>query len=98
MNLARFARRRYTPGATPIEPMPHLTKALGGPELFIKRDDLMEIGLGGNKLRSLEFWLGAALRERADIVLLLVDHDSFKTFDREKLQEKIVIDTKGLLR
>ncbi len=36
--------------------------------------------------------------ERADIVLLLVDHDSFKTFDREKLQEKIVIDTKGLWR
>lgn len=36
--------------------------------------------------------------ERADIVLLLVDHDPFKAFDREKLQEKIVIDTKGLWR
>jgi UDP-N-acetyl-D-mannosaminuronic acid dehydrogenase len=36
--------------------------------------------------------------ERADIVLLLVDHDPFKTFDRENLQEKIVIDTKGLWR
>jgi len=36
--------------------------------------------------------------ERADIVLLMVDHDSFKTFDREKLKEKIVIDTKGLWR
>lgn len=36
--------------------------------------------------------------ERADIVLLLVDHDPFKTFDREKLQEKVVIDTKGLWR
>jgi len=36
--------------------------------------------------------------ERADIVLLMVDHDPFKTVDRELLQEKIVIDTKGLWR
>lgn len=36
--------------------------------------------------------------ERADIVLLLVDHAPFKTLDRDKLQEKIVIDTKGLWR
>ncbi|MDR8018444.1 UDP-N-acetyl-D-mannosamine dehydrogenase [Nesterenkonia aerolata] len=36
--------------------------------------------------------------EQADIVLLLVDHDQFKTFDRDRLQEKIVIDTKGLWR
>lgn len=36
--------------------------------------------------------------ERADIVLLLVDHEPFKTFDRDQLHEKIVIDTKGLWR
>ena len=36
--------------------------------------------------------------ERADIVLLLVDHDPFKEIDRELLNEKIVIDTKGLWR
>lgn len=36
--------------------------------------------------------------QRADIVLLMVDHDPFKTFDREKLHEKVVIDTKGLWR
>lgn len=35
---------------------------------------------------------------RADIVLLLVDHDAFRELDREKLQEKVVIDTKGLWR
>ncbi|PZP14281.1 MAG: UDP-N-acetyl-D-mannosamine dehydrogenase [Brachybacterium faecium] len=34
--------------------------------------------------------------ERADIVLLLVDHDPFREVDREKLQEKVIIDTKGL--
>ena len=36
--------------------------------------------------------------ERADIVLLLVDHDPFKELDRENLQEKVVVDTKGLWR
>ncbi|MGF7022916.1 UDP-N-acetyl-D-mannosamine dehydrogenase [Brachybacterium tyrofermentans] len=36
--------------------------------------------------------------ERADIILLLVDHDPFKAMDREQLNEKIVIDTKGLWR
>jgi len=36
--------------------------------------------------------------ERADIILLMVDHDPFKEFDRDKLQEKVVIDTKGLWR
>ena len=36
--------------------------------------------------------------ERADIVLVLVDHDPFREVDREKLQEKVVIDTKGLWR
>ena len=36
--------------------------------------------------------------ERADIVLLMVDHDPFKEIDRDLLQEKIVIDTKGLWR
>ncbi|MBM7502069.1 UDP-N-acetyl-D-mannosaminuronic acid dehydrogenase [Brachybacterium muris] len=36
--------------------------------------------------------------ERADIVLLLVDHDPFREVDREKLQEKVIIDTKGLWR
>ena len=36
--------------------------------------------------------------ERADIVLVMVDHDPFKDYDLEKLQEKVVIDTKGLWR
>ena len=38
------------------------------------------------------------LDPRADIVLLMVDHDPFKEIDRERLNEKIVIDTKGLWR
>ena len=40
---------------TPIETLPHLTKLFGGPQLFIKRDDLTGLGFGGNKTRKLEY-------------------------------------------
>ncbi|WBH18170.1 D-cysteate sulfo-lyase [Sphingomonas radiodurans] len=69
MNLARFARRRYTPGATAIEPMPHLSKALGGADLFIKRDDLLGLTGGGNKTRKLEFLVADALAQGADTLI-----------------------------
>jgi hypothetical protein len=41
MNLARFARRRYTEGFTPIEAVPRFSGILGGPNIYIKRDDLL---------------------------------------------------------
>jgi D-cysteine desulfhydrase len=69
MHLARFPRRRYTPHVTPIEPMPHLSKALGGARLFIKRDDLLGLTGGGNKTRKLEFLVAAALAEGADTLI-----------------------------
>ena len=40
---------------TPIEALPHLSRMLGGPQLFIKRDDLTGLGFGGNKTRKLEY-------------------------------------------
>ncbi len=69
MHLARFARRRYTPGWTPLEPMPHLSRALGGPELWIKRDDLLGLASGGNKTRKLEFLVAEALAQGADTLV-----------------------------
>lgn len=69
MNLARFARRRYTAGATAIEPMPHLTRALGGAELYIKRDDQLGLTAGGNKTRKLEFLVADALAQGADTLI-----------------------------
>ncbi|MCC6880382.1 MAG: D-cysteine desulfhydrase family protein [Rhodocyclaceae bacterium] len=54
---------------TPIEPLPRLSAHMGGPRLFVKRDDLTGLGLGGNKLRKLEFLLGEALAQGADTVL-----------------------------
>ena len=69
MDLARFPRRRYSHAATPIEPLRHLQKQLGGPELFIKRDDLLGLAAGGNKTRKLEFLVADALAQGADTLV-----------------------------
>ncbi|MGB1921258.1 MAG: pyridoxal-phosphate dependent enzyme, partial [Candidatus Puniceispirillaceae bacterium] len=49
--------------------MPRLSKALGGPGLWIKRDDCTGLATGGNKTRKLEFLMAAALEANADIVV-----------------------------
>lgn len=54
---------------TPLEEMPRLSAHLGGPRLLVKRDDCTGLGLGGNKLRKLEYDLAAALAEGADCVV-----------------------------
>ncbi len=69
MNLARFPRRRYTPGFTPLEPLPRFTSALGGPEIWIKRDDLLGLAAGGNKTRKLEFLVADAIAQGADTLV-----------------------------
>jgi L-cysteate sulfo-lyase len=69
MNLSRFARVNLTLSATPLEFLPRLTKHLGGPDLYIKRDDHTGLALGGNKTRKLEFLIGDALAKGATHVL-----------------------------
>ena len=54
---------------TPLEPLERLSAALGGPELWIKRDDQTGLATGGNKARKLELLLADALEARADVVL-----------------------------
>jgi len=69
MNLARFHRRVYTAGETPIEFLPNFTKAIGGPNIYIKRDDLLGLTSGGNKTRKLEFLVADALSKGADTLI-----------------------------
>jgi len=69
MNLAKFPRRRYTEGQTPIEFLPRFTAAVGGPEIYIKRDDLLGLTAGGNKTRKLEFLVADALAQGADTLI-----------------------------
>ena len=69
MHLARFPRAHFAHLPTPLEPMANLTRLLGGPSLFVKRDDCTGLATGGNKARKLEFLIGAAIAEGADTVI-----------------------------
>ena len=67
--IARFPRVRLGHAPTPLEDAPNLGTALGV-ELWIKRDDCTGLAFGGNKVRQLEFYLGAAQARGADTVLV----------------------------
>ncbi|MEM1289561.1 MAG: D-cysteine desulfhydrase [Pseudomonadota bacterium] len=69
MHLARFPRLFLAHLPTPLEPMPRLSKELGGPEVWIKRDDCTGMSTGGNKTRKLEFLMAEAESMGADIVM-----------------------------
>jgi len=69
MDLSRFPRRRYTLSPTPLEFMPNFTRALGGPQVWIKRDDMLGLAPGGNKTRKLEFLVADALAQGADTLV-----------------------------
>lgn len=68
-SLDQLPRLRLQHAPTPLEPLPRLTEALGGPQLWIKRDDCTGLALGGNKVRKLEFLLGDALAQGADTII-----------------------------
>ncbi len=69
MHLARFPRVRLGHMHTPLEAMPNLSKLLGGPTLYIKRDDCTGLSSGGNKTRKLEFLMADAIEKGADTVI-----------------------------
>jgi len=62
----RFALGHFP---TPLEPLPRLTRELGGPRIWVKRDDCTGLASGGNKTRKLEFLIGDALAAGADTVV-----------------------------
>jgi len=65
----RLARVSIAHLPTPLEPLPRLTAQLGGPELWIKRDDQTGLATGGNKTRKLEFLVAEALAQEADMLI-----------------------------
>jgi D-cysteine desulfhydrase len=76
MDLSRFPRRRYTAFDTPLEPLPRFSAALAatcpggrGPEVWVKRDDMLGLFPGGNKTRKLEFLVADALAQGADTLI-----------------------------
>ncbi len=69
LDLGNCARYPLLDNVTPIQHLPRLSKHLGNADIFVKRDDLMGLGGGGNKLRKLEFLIGEARAAGADTIL-----------------------------
>ena len=67
-NLTRFPRLEFIGAPTPLEYLPRFSDYLGR-DIFIKRDDVTPMAMGGNKLRKLEFLAANALREGADTLI-----------------------------
>jgi L-cysteate sulfo-lyase len=71
LQLGRFPRVRLAHLPTPLEPMTRLSARLGGPTLWIKRDDCTGLATGGNKTRKLEYLAADALQKGADTLITL---------------------------
>lgn len=74
--IARIPRVSIAVRPTPMMEAPNLARHLGGPRIFVKRDDLTGVAFGGNKLRNLEFRLARAMEERPDTVIVGLDLQS----------------------
>ncbi|TVR72667.1 MAG: D-cysteine desulfhydrase family protein [Sphaerobacteraceae bacterium] len=69
MRLTSIPRVDIAHLPTPLEPAPNLSAELGGPEIWIKRDDLTGLALGGNKARKLEYLVADALAQDATVLM-----------------------------
>lgn len=67
--LRAFPRIALAYLPTPIEPLHRFSALLGGPTIWVKRDDLTGLALGGNKVRKLEFYMGEALAQGAEVII-----------------------------
>jgi 1-aminocyclopropane-1-carboxylate deaminase/D-cysteine desulfhydrase-like pyridoxal-dependent ACC family enzyme len=68
--MQRLPRAKVDITPTPLQDCTRLTKALGGPRILIKRDDLTGLAYGGTKTRSIGFMLGEAAAQGADTVIV----------------------------
>lgn len=67
--IAALPRIGFACLPTPLEYCPRLSKTLGGPDIFVKRDDLTGLAFGGNKTRQLEFLFAELLKHKPDTVV-----------------------------
>ncbi len=69
MKLEQMPRVMLTRLPTPMEELRNFSAAVGGPRIIMKRDDLTDLGLGGNKVRKLEYIMADVLNSGADVVI-----------------------------
>jgi len=67
--LEKFQRIKLGHFPTPIEHLKNISKYLGGPNIFIKRDDCTGLATGGNKTRKLEFLIPDAIKNKSELVV-----------------------------
>ena len=61
--LSRFSRLDLADPPTPLDFCPRLTEALGGPKIYVKREDQTGLAMGGNKVREFEYSVAPAVDE-----------------------------------
>lgn len=69
MHIARFPRLNFAHLPTPLEPLTRLSRELGGPNIWVKRDDCTGLAGGGNKTRKLEYLMADAVEKGADTII-----------------------------
>jgi D-cysteine desulfhydrase family pyridoxal phosphate-dependent enzyme len=67
---AEFPRRRLISGTPPLDRLNNLSGRDGRADIYVKRDDLTGLGMGGNKVRKLEFYTGQALAQGCDTLII----------------------------
>lgn len=84
---------------TPLQELRNLTAELGGPRLFIKRDDMTGLGLGGNKLRKLEYAFAEARTRGATVIITIggpqSNHVRLTTAAANKLRLRTILVLRG---
>jgi len=84
---------------TPLQEMRRLSKFLGGPKVWVKRDDLTGIAFGGNKERKTEFFMADAVQKGADVVIttgpLQSNHARVTAAAAKKLGLRVVLVLRG---
>lgn len=101
MQLGSIPRLHLGEFPTPLQELENLSKQLDGPRIFVKRDDLTGLGLGGNKLRKLEYALAEAAQRGSTVVITVggpqSNHTRLMTAACNKLGLKTVLIVRGEL-
>ncbi|MFC2078579.1 1-aminocyclopropane-1-carboxylate deaminase/D-cysteine desulfhydrase [Candidatus Bipolaricaulota bacterium] len=101
MQLGGIPRLHLGEFPTPLQELKNLGHELGGPRIFVKRDDQTGLGLGGNKLRKLEYALAEAVSQKATVVITVggpqSNHVRLTTAACNKLGLKTILVIRGKL-
>jgi len=75
-HIDKIPRLRLAHLPTPLEEMPRLTERLGGPNIWIKREDMTGLAFGGNKARHYEYEMPHITNEGYDVMINIMDYHS----------------------